>query len=273
MKKAKTSSIIKYVLLALLAFIYLVPVIMMLLGSVKDAAQALLFDLSWPKSFHFENYKYVIENGKILNGYKNSIIVTASATFLTIIFGAFAGIIISRRSDRTGTMIYYYFIFGLTMTLQTASTFALLKALHIYGTRFAIIAIYVGMRMPFTIMTFSSFIKGVPREIDEAAMIDGCKPFTMIVRVLLPILKPIMVTNVVITAISCWNDFMLPLFYLGSGKKWTVTLSVYNFFGMYARNWNYVFAVLTLTVAPIIILFLCLQKYIVAGMTSGAVKG
>lgn len=159
------------------------------------------------------------------------------------------------------------------MTLQTASTFALLKVLNIYGTRFAVIAIYIGMRMPFTIMSFSSFVKGIPREIDEAAMIDGCRPFTMIVRVLLPILKPITVTNIVITAISCWNDFMVPLFYLGSAQKWTVTLSVYNFFGMFARNWNYVFAVLTLTVLPIIILFLFLQKYIVSGMTSGAVKG
>ena len=108
--------------------------------------------------------------------------------------------------------------------------------------------------------TKSYDIKGIPREIDEAAMIDGCKPFGMITQVLMPILKPITVANIVITAISCWNDFMIPLFYLGSGKKWTVTLAVYNFFGMFSRNWNYVFAVLTLTVLPIVIMFLFLQK-------------
>ncbi len=273
MKKCKVSSVIKYIILLILAFVYLVPVIMMLLGSVKDPAQALQFDLSWPKAFHFENYQYVIENGNILRGYLNSATITFSATALTIIFGAFAGIIISRRSDKTGTALYYYFIFGLTMTLQTASTFALLKVLNLYGSRFAVISIYIGMRMPFTIMSFSSFIKGIPREIDEAAMIDGCKPFGMITQVLMPILKPITVANIVITAISCWNDFMIPLFYLGSGKKWTVTLAVYNFFGMFSRNWNYVFAVLTLTVLPIVIMFLFLQKYIVSGMTAGAIKG
>ena len=273
MKRIKAGTVIKYIFMIILAAMFLVPVIMMLLGSVKDAGQALQFDLSWPKSFHFENYSYVFEHGNILRGYMNSFVITVSATVLTILFGAFAGIVISRRSDKTSKRLYYYFIFGLTMTLQTASTFALLKVLNIHGTRFAVIAIYIGMRMPFTIMSFSSFVKGIPREIDEAAMIDGCRPFTMIVRVLLPILKPITVTNIVITAISCWNDFMVPLFYLGSAQKWTVTLSVYNFFGMFARNWNYVFAVLTLTVLPIIILFLFLQKYIVSGMTSGAVKG
>lgn len=127
--------------------------------------------------------------------------------------------------------------------------------------------------MPFTIMTFSGFVKGIPREIDEAAIIDGCSVNNLIFRVLLPVLKPIMMTNVVITAISVWNDFMLPLFFLNSSTKWTVPLTIYNFFGMYARDWNYVFAALTLTILPILILYLCLQKYIVGGMTAGAVKG
>ena len=273
MKRRKLMNGIKYIVLIVLACIYLIPIIMMLLGSVKDPAQAMLFDLSWPETFHWDNYSYVIEEGNILNGYKNRLLITGFATFFTILFGGIAGIIIGRRSDRIGTGLYYYFVFGLTMTLQTATTFWLLKVLNIYGTHFAVICIYLGMRMPFTIMTFSSFIKGVPREIDEAAIMDGCNPGQMIFRVLMPILKPVAVTNIVVTAIGCWNDFMIPLFYLGSSEKWTVPLAVYNFFGLYARNWNYVFAVLTLTVIPIVIMFLFLQKYIVSGMTAGAVKG
>ncbi|WP_343247269.1 carbohydrate ABC transporter permease [Diplocloster hominis] len=273
MKRRKLYSSIKYVFLAGLACLYLVPVAMMLLGSVKDNSQAILFDLSWPEQFHWENYVHVLEVGNILGGYKNSILITVTATLLTILAGALAGIVIGRRNDRCSRSLYYFFLLGLTMTMQTASTFALLKVLHIYGTRMAIICIYVGMRMPFTIMTFSGFVKGVPQEIDEAAIIDGCSIRNLIFRVLLPILKPIMMTNVVITAISVWNDFMLPLFFVNSSAKWTVPLTIYNFFGMYARDWNYVFAALTLTILPILILFLCLQKYIVGGMTAGAVKG
>ena len=273
MKSKHIGVIVKYTFMGLLAVIYLVPVMMMLLGSVKDAAQAIEFNLSWPKEFLWENYSYVIEKGNIFNGYKNSVIITGITTLATVIFGGLAGIVISRRTDNLGSGIYYYFVFGLTMTLQTASTFGLLKALGIYGSQFAVICIYLGMRMPFTIMTFSSFVKGVPKEIDEAAIMDGCSPMGLVFRVLFPILKPILITNVVITAISVWNDFMIPLFYLNASSKWTVPLTIYNFFGMYSRNWNYVFAALTLTVLPIIILFLCLQKYIVSGMTAGAVKG
>ena len=95
----------------------------------------------------------------------------------------------------------------------------------------------------------------------------------MVFRILIPIMKPIMITNLILTAISVWNNFMIPLFYLTKSSKWPVTLAIYNFYGQYARDWQYVFAALTLTVAPMIILFLCLQKYIVGGMTSGAVKG
>ena len=122
-------------------------------------------------------------------------------------------------------------------------------------------------------MTFCSFVKGVPREIDEAAVIDGCNFWQMTLRVLLPILKPIMVTNIVITSIDVWNNFMIPLFYLGSAQKATVSMAIYSFFGRYNRDWQYVFAALMLAVLPMLILFVILQKHIIAGMTSGAVKG
>lgn len=273
MKKQKIYRTMKYLLLLFLALVYLIPVVMMVLGSLKTQSQALQFDLSWPREFLWSNYTYVLKRGNILNGYKNSIIITGCATFLVILCGAFAGILIGRRYDKRAKGLYYFFLLGLTMTMQTASTFALLKTLHIYGSLLAVICIYVGLRMPFTVMTFSSFVKGIPREIDEAAIVDGCGLLNLTLRILVPILKPIMITNLVVTAISVWNDFMLPLFFLNSSRKWTVPLTIYNFFGMYARDWNYVFAALTLTILPILVLYLFLQKYIVEGMTSGAVKG
>ena len=122
-------------------------------------------------------------------------------------------------------------------------------------------------------MTFYSFVKGVPRDIDEAAIIDGCNFWQMMFHVLLPLLKPIVVTNIVITAIDVWNNFMISLFYLGSSEKATVAMAIYSFFGRYNRDWQYVFGALTLAVLPMLILFIILQKQIVAGMTSGAVKG
>lgn len=273
MEEKKRANPLCVIILVLLALIYFVPVLMMLLGSVKPQYQAARFDLSWPDEFLFTNYAEVIQTGKIWNGYKNSVLITVPATFCAVLFGAMAGICISRRNDGVAKKGYYYFIFGLTITLQIASTFSLLKFLNIYGSYFAVICLFIAIRLPFTIMTFCSFVKGVPREIDEAAIIDGCNPLQLFFRVLMPILKPVTLTNIIISAIDIWNNFMIPLFFLGSSQKWTIPLAVYNFFGRYSREWQHVFAVLTLTIMPMLILFAVLQKYIIGGMTSGAVKG
>lgn len=273
MKKRTKGEIVLSVFLIALALLYIVPFVMMILGSFKSQAEASAFDLSLPSEWLFSNYLHVLENGNILSGYVNSLIITVPVTILSLFFGALAGIVISRRNTRVTNALYYYFIFGLTITLQIASIFFLLKALNIYGTFFSVICIFISLRIPFTVMTFCSFIKGVPREIDEAAIIDGCNFWQMAFRVLFPVLKPIVVTNIVITAIDVWNNFMIPLFYLGSSKKATVAMSIYSFFGRYNRDWQYVFGALTLVVLPMLILFIVLQKYIVAGMTSGAVKG
>lgn len=261
------------ILLAALALVYIVPFLMMVLGSFKSQAEAAAFDLSLPSQWLFSNYTHVLESGKILSGYVNSLIITVPVTLISLVVGALAGIVISRRDDRVCKGLYYYFIFGLTLTLQIASIFFLLKALRIYGTFFSVICIFISLRIPFTVMTFCSFVKGVPKEIDEAAMIDGCNFRQMVFHVLLPVLKPIAVTNITITAIDVWNNFMIPLFYLGSAKKATVAMAIYSFFGRYNRDWQYVFGALSLAVLPMLILFIILQKYIVSGMTSGAVKG
>ena len=220
MKKKKAEKIILFLVMVALALLYIVPFLMMGLGSFKNQADAAKFDLSLPTQWIFSNYKHVLESGKILSGYISSLIVTVPVTLVSVFLGAISGIVISRRNDKMSHGIYYYFIFGLTLTLQTASIFFLLQALHIYGTFFSSNTHFLfRSEIPFTVMTFCSFVKGVPREIDEAAIMDGCNFWQMTLKILMPILKPIMVTNVVITAIDVWKNFMIPLFYLGICKK------------------------------------------------------
>lgn len=273
MNKKTISKIIITIVLVVISMIYILPILLMVLGSFKSQGEAILFDLSLPKKWLFSNYSYVFETGNILRGYMNSLITTVGSVAITLIVGSFAGIVISRRGDRKSNALYYYFVFGLTMTLQTVTTFALLKTFNLYGTYLGVIFVFVAVRMPFTIMTFASFVKGVPKEIDEAAIVDGCGPIRLVIHILLPILKPITITNLIITTISVWNNFIIPLYFFGTSSKWTVPLTVYGFFGMYSRNWHYVFAALVLTIIPIVTLYLILQKHIVEGMTSGAVKG
>ena len=144
--------------------------------------------------------------------------------------------------------------------------------LGLYGTYISVIFVLAAINLPFAVITFSSYVKGIPREIDEAAIMDGCNSFQLIFKVLLPIMKPITITNLIIAAIGIWNNFQVPLYLMSSSERTTIPMMIFNFYGLYSRDWNYVFAALVITVLPVVILYLCLQKHIVEGMTSGAVK-
>lgn len=257
----------------LISLVFFIPIWMMLLGSLKDQGEVLHLDLSLPSHLEIENYLHVLETGSILRGYINSFIVTVGAVALVLLCGAVTGIVISRRRGRASKGLYGYYLFGLTATMQMVTTYSLMIKLHLNGSYLGVILVFAAINLPFAVMTFSSFVTGVPREIDEAAIIDGANPLQLIFRILLPIMKPVTVTNLIIAAIGVWNNFQVPLYLMSSSKRMTIPMTVFNFYGLYARSWNYVFAALTITILPVVILYLCLQKYIVEGMTAGAVKG
>lgn len=269
----KKKKIIPLLIALTITPVFIVPLLMMVLGSFKTQGEALHMDLSFPRQFLLDNYIHVIKTGNILRGYKNSIIVTVFSVVLVIFFGAMLGIIVSRRKDRKANLIYYFFLFGLTATMQMVTTYSLMLKLNMYGQYLGVILIFTAVNLPFAVLTFSSFVTGIPREIDEAAIIDGCGTFFLIFKVLLPIMKPATVTNLIIAAIGIWNNFQVPLYLMSSSERTTIPMMIFNFYGLYSRNWNYVFAALVITVLPIIILYLVLQKYIIEGMTAGAVKG
>lgn len=273
MKKKNIEKTLTILTLLVISSIYIIPIVMMVFGSFKTQGEALQMNLKLPEQLQFENYKHVIETGGILRGYTNSLIITILSVAIIIIFGAMTGIIISRRGDRKGRGLYYYFVFGLTSTMQMVTTYALILKLNLYGSYLSVILVLAAINLPFAVITFSSYVKGIPREIDEAATMDGCNVFQLIFKILLPIMKPITVTNLIIAAIGIWNNFQVPLYLMSSSESTTIPMMIFNFYGLYSRDWNYVFAALVITVLPIVILFLCLQKHIVEGMTSGAVKG
>lgn len=256
-----------------IALVFFIPIWMMLLGSFKDQGEVLHLDLSFPAEFRIDNYIHVLQTGSILRGYWNSIIITTGAVVIILLCGAVTGIIISRRKGKTSRALYFYYLFGLTATMQIVTTYSLMIKLNLNGSYLGVILVFVAINLPFAVMTFSSFVTSVPREIDEAAIIDGAGPLRLIFSILLPIMKPVIVTNLIIAAISVWNNFQVPLYLMSSSRQTTIPMTVFNFYGLYARSWNYVFAALTVTILPVVILYLCLQKYIVEGMTAGAVKG
>ncbi|MFT3984655.1 MAG: carbohydrate ABC transporter permease [Lachnospiraceae bacterium] len=272
-KKSRLTSIVLTVISALFSLVILVPLLIVILGSLKNPAQAQEFRLSLPSEWLFENYIHVLVEGNILTAFKNSLIITAAVSAIVIVAGSLSAFVISRKDTGYTKFVYYLFLLGMVAPIQIVTTYALLKILHLTGTYVGVIFVETALQMPWTIFTLSGFIKNVPRELDEAAFIDGASPMRMFFSVIFPLLKPIVATAVVTTAMGAWNEFMVPLYFFNSSSKWTMPLTVYNFFGQYSSNWNYVFADLVLTALPIAVLYLLCQKYVVAGTTAGAVKG
>lgn len=148
-----------------------------------------------------------------------------------------------------------------------------MKVLGLINTRLGVILLFSAIWMPISLFIAYGYISTVPREIDEAAIIDGCSPEALFLLVIAPLLKPIAATVFVLDFMSAWNDFVMPLYFVNATSKWPMTLGVYNFFGRYQTQWNLVSADILLTSLPVLLVFVFGQKYIVGGITAGAVKG
>jgi len=148
-----------------------------------------------------------------------------------------------------------------------------MQVTHLINTKIGVIILYAALQVPFSVFLIYGFVDTIPRELDEAAIIDGCRPPQLFLLVILPLLKPVLVTAGILNFLNIWNDFMIPLYYLNSSANWPMTLAVYNFFGQYQSSWNLVSADILLTIIPVVVIYLLGQRFIIAGMTSGSVKG
>lgn len=271
--KRKAELIILEIVMILCSLIILIPLLIVLLGSVKDSLEAAGFNISLPTEWHFENFAFVVENGNIIQSFLNSVLITAASTVIGVLSSAMLGFVLARRNTRGTEQLYNYIFLGMVAPMQIITTFFVLSTLQLSGSHIGVILVYIAINLPFNTFLFTSFIKGVPRELDEAAIMDGCGIWRMFFSVILPLLKPVVATSGIIFAMNVWNDFQLPLYFLSDSSKWTLPLTVYSFYGKYFSSWNYVFADMIITALPLLIIYMFAQKYIVQGMTAGAVKG
>lgn len=261
-----------YAACSAIAFVILIPLYIVLLNSFKTVQESAVVGLTMPEKFMFENYPYVIKEGKLIRAFCNSILITGSTVFLTVIFGSLAAFVISRRTDKIAKFAGNYFILGLIAPIALIPEVAIIKALGLSGTYLSVILIHVAVKLPLSIMLYSGFIKGIPRSLDEAAMLDGCSPIKMFFKIIFPLLKPATFTNIIIIFMGVWNDFQISLYFITDQAKNTLPMSIYSFVGYMTYKWNYVCAFIILTILPILIIYVFAQKYIVDGMIAGSVK-
>ena len=184
-----------------------------------------------------------------------------------------ASYVLSRNRRRLHNFLYLFLVLGIAMPINFIPLMKVMQITNLMNTRIGIILLYTATQTPFNVFLIHSFVSKISPEIDEAAVIDGASPFGLFFRIVMPLMKPVLVTVMVLTFLNTWNEFVMPLYFLGSTDKWPMTLAVYNFFGMYFKDWNLVCADIVLTSLPVIVVYLLGQKYIVSGMTAGAVKG
>ena len=258
----------------IISLICLIPLLLIVFNSFKDKLSAAKMDLKLPAfPLQFENFSVVIEKGKLVQSFFNSMVYSTGSVALCLILSALAAYVLSRNATKLNSFLYMFIVLGITMPINYVALTKVMMFFHINNTRGGIILLYAAMQIPFSVFLMHGFVARIPIELDEAAVIDGCGPIRLFFIIVLPLLKPAVATVVVLTFLNTWNEFVSPLYFLGSSEKWPMTLSVYNFFGMYFMDWNLVCADILLTSLPVIMVYLLGQKYIVTGMTAGAVKG
>ena len=276
MKREKRRLLIADILGVLVTvIIFIIPFYFMFVNSLKSQQEANLLNIAWPSELHFENYSAVFSyaNYQLLTAYKNSIILTLFTVIGLIFTGAMAGYVIQRRNDRVMKTISWVIMLGLMIPAAILPTINLLQKLHIYKTMFGMVMVEIALQTPFTVMLFRGYMASIPTELEEAARIDGCNPWQVFIQIINPLLKPIRATVIILTAVTTFNDFTNPLYFLPGADNTTVQLTLYNYKGQFSSSYNMLFADIILITIPMLILFIFFNKRIVEGMVAGSVKG
>ncbi|GIO14341.1 ABC transporter permease [Cohnella xylanilytica] len=255
------------------SLIVLLPILIMVLGSFKTSAEVLDFSLKLPKEWLFSNYQKVYEEGNLLRAFLNGILITGVSSIVNIVTTSAASFVLVRRESRLSNALYLFFFMGLIAPMSTITTIRVVQWLGFYGSITSVILIYAALNTAFSVFLYNGFIKSIPKALDEVAFLEGAGMFSVFFRIIIPLIVPVNATVAIMVFMSVWNDITIPIYFLTNSSDWTMPLSVYNFYGKYSRDWNLIFADLVLTSLPVFILYLFAQKYIVGGLTAGAVKG
>jgi raffinose/stachyose/melibiose transport system permease protein len=259
-----------------IGIVFVVPFIFIFLTAAKTRPEAALFEFSWPTKFQLlENIRDVMAfgNGRMALAMWNSTLLTVFSVTLIVLFSALAAFVMQRRGDRGSSIVISVMLAGLIIPPAVVPTIFLLQALGIYKTLFGLIMVEVAFTLPFSTLIFRTFMASIPRELDEAAIIDGASPWRVFSSVILPLLKPAIITVIVVSAVAIYNDFVGPLYFLPGAQNVTAQLTLFSFMSQFSSQWNLLFADVVIITIPPLIVFLFFQRQIVEGMTAGAIKG
>ncbi len=252
-----------------------VPLWLVLVTSAKPQGEAVKPNLDPPREWQpADNYADAVSQGEMFRGFLNSLLVVVPSVALVLILGAGAAWVFARRKSRLVTAAYALTISGLLLPPAVITIVMELRQFGLANTRPGMIAVYTGMYLSTAIFFMTGFIRTIPGELEEAARIDGAKPLRIFLRIVLPLLRPVIATATIMVMLYAWSDVFYAFFVLGGGDAATLPINLYQVAGaqLYLNNWHLIFAYVVVMSLPMVAIFLVAQRKIVSGITSGAVK-
>lgn len=261
--------------LVLAALVFLAPFYFILVNSFKTLGEIVLDASALPTRPVWENYRAALEQVQFVKVFANSAFITAGSILGMVILGSMTGWKLARNPGLVSRLIFFAFVASMVIPFQSVMI-PLVKVAslaRLINNRTGLIVIYWGFGLPFAVFLYHGFVKGVPYELEESARIEGCGEWRLYWHIVLPLLKTINVTVIILQTLWVWNDFLLPSLILYSRKLHTIPLGINRFFGQYLNLWDKALPTLVLSTVPIILFFLALQKHMIRGIADGALKG
>jgi len=258
-----------------IAFIHIYPIVIIFLSSLKSTMELAENPGGLPKKITFEFFILAFKSLNYFRSLFNTLFIAIISVAVLILTASLAAYAITRRNKRFYKALYIFFMAGIIVPFQMTMLplYKFIKFLGLMNTRAAVIFIYLALLSPFSVFVFCGYMKNVPRQLEESAIIDGCGVFNIFLRIVFPLLKPAIGTVAVLNVISIWNDFFMPMLFLQKNTVRTLIVQISVFFGQYFSDWSSIFASICLIVYPMVIIYIFAQNFIIGGITSGAVKG
>jgi raffinose/stachyose/melibiose transport system permease protein len=257
-----------------LAALFLAPFYFVFANSVKPLSEIMINPAALPSRITWDNFARAWDVLRFGRVFVNSLIITAAGLIGVVIIGSMAAYRLARAPTVTNRILYFLFVSSLVIPFQSvmiplvqvAKTLGLVN--HLYG----LVICYFGFGVSFAMFLFHGFIKGVPWEIEEAAIVDGCSPYRVFWQIVFPLLRPIMISVIMIDTLWIWNDYLLPMLILQKPDLFTIPVATMSMFSEYTKQWDLGMAALAMGIIPILVFFLLLQKQVVEGITAGSIK-
>lgn len=267
--------VVKYIILSLFALMCLYPIFWLFLSSFKTNDE--LFQNPWgiPQNLIIDNYVKAIQDGHILQYFGNSVFIAVIAVVIGVILSSMVSYAIARMNWKLSKITLNIFMLGMMIPVYAMiiPLFSMFNKVSLLNTHWAVIIPHIAISFPMSIMIITGFLGSLPRELEEAAVMDGCNIYQIFFKIILPICKSSIVTVGVVAFINVWNDLLLPQIFLTDSTKMTLPVGLTEFQGQYSTNYVTMIAAVIITIIPSVIVYILLHKNIMEGMVAGAVKG